>query len=358
MKRILYIIGLPLLLLVGYLMLAPVPIELGAWKPLPAPAMEGDFAVNTLLATADRLAEADGTAPEDLVLDAAGRIYSGFLDGRVVRWEPDGTGMKVIADTKGRPLGMRFDAQGQLIVADAVRGLLSISTETGEIAVLSTEHGGRPFRFADDLDIGADGTIYFSDASDKFGHEVYMLDLLEHRPNGRVLAYDPQMRETRLLIDQLYFANGVAIDPNQEFLLVCETGKYRVLRYWLKGPKAGQTEKFLDNLPGFPDNVSSGSDGIFWVAIPSLRDATLDATLPLPFLRKMIVRLPAFLRPKPTRHSFVLGVDSSGKVRYNLQDPGGRYAPITSVQEHGGKLYFGSIIENGFGRIARPDGAS
>jgi sugar lactone lactonase YvrE len=358
MKTILYIVLLLILTAGAYLLFAPVPIDPVAWTPPPAPQLEGDFAVNTLLAATERVAEADGTAPEDLVLDAAGRIYSGFLGGRVVRWEPDGTGMKEICNTGGRPLGMRFDAQGQLIVADAVKGLLSINTETGVITVLATGHGGRPFLFTDDLDIGADGTIYFSDASDKFGFQHYILDLLEHRPNGRVLSYSPQSKQTKLLIDQLHFANGVAIDPGQEFLLVCETGKHRVLRYWLMGEKAGQTEKFLDNLPGFPDNVSSGSEGIFWVAIPSLRDATLDATLPLPFLRKMIVRLPEFLRPAPTRHSFVLGVDKDAKVVFNLQDPGGRYAPITSVQEHGGKLYFGSIIEHGFGRIARPSGAS
>ena len=88
--------------------------------------------------------------------------------------------------------------------------------------------------------------------------------------------------------------------------------------------------------------------------MPGLRDATLEATLPVPFLRKVIARLPEALRPKPTRHSFVLGIDADGKVRYNLQDPAGRYAPITSVEEHGGTLYLGSIIEPCLGRIARP----
>jgi sugar lactone lactonase YvrE len=355
MKRILYMTPLLLVLaLAGYLLLAPVPINPGKWTPPPSPGLTGDFATNTLLAAADRVAEGDGPAPEDLVLDAAGRIYSGFEDGRVVRWEADGTGMKEICNTGGRPLGMRFDATGQLVVADAVKGLLSIDPESGAVTVLSTEQGGRPFLFTDDLTIAPDGVIYFSDASDRFGFKEYILDLMEHQPNGRVLSYDPRTKETKLLIDQLYFANGVTLSPGNDFLLVCETGKYRVLKYWLTGEKAGQTERLLDNLPGFPDNVSTGTDGVFWVAIPSLRDATLEATLPVPFLRKVIARLPEALHPKPVRHSFVLGIDADGKVRHNLQDPAGRYAPITSVEEHGGTLYLGSIVEPCFGRIARP----
>jgi len=354
MKTILYTATALLLATLLYLVAYPVRIVPTAWTPPPVPPLEGDFTVNTALAATERLGEADGHAPEDLVLDAAGRIYSGFSDGRVVRWEPDGSGIKEIVNTGGRPLGMRFDASGQLIIADAVKGLLSLDTETAAITVLTTGHGDRPFRFTDDLDIGKDGIIYFSDASDKFGHPDYMLDLLEHRPNGRVLSYNPRTKETRLLVDQLYFANGVALDPEQRFLLICETGKYRVLRYWLQGEKAGQTEKFIDNLPAFPDNISSGTNGIFWVALPSLRDPAMEATLPYPFLRKIIVRLPAFLHPQPTRYSFVIGVNGDAKVVHNLQDPAGRYAPITSAQEHGGKLYFGSIIEYGFGRTLRP----
>ena len=68
-----------------------------------------------------------------------------------------------------------------------------------------------PFRFTDNLDLARDGTVYFSDASSRYGQADYMLDLLEARPHGRLLRYDPASRRTTVLLRDLYFANGVAL---------------------------------------------------------------------------------------------------------------------------------------------------
>lgn len=338
----------------AYLLLAPVDIDPAVWNPPPAPALEGEYAINEQLAALERFGEDVGPKPEDVAIDSMGRIYGGYEDGRIVRFEPGLEQHHLFADTGGRPLGLAFDRFGNLIVADAVKGLLNIQPDA-TITVYSEEHGGRPFLFTDDVDIAKDGKIYFSDASDRFGFRNYVHDLMEHRPNGRLLVYDYVLKQTNLLVDNLYFANGVAVSHEQDFILVNETGKYRTLRYWLTGDKAGQTETFLDNLPGFPDGVSAGSNGIFWIAIASPRDPQLDAMLPSPFLRKVVMRLPSFLRPAPQRHSFVLGVDRDGTIVHNLQDPAGAYAPITSVEEHDGMLYFGSIIEDAFARIPVPE---
>ncbi|MFM1919670.1 MAG: hypothetical protein RLZZ303_1304 [Candidatus Hydrogenedentota bacterium] len=356
MKKILYTTLIGLLALAAYLLFWPVPIDPASWTPPASTGLTGEFAVNTLLAATERLAEGSGPAPEDVAIDAAGRLYVGFENGQVARIAPDGSGMEPLAHTGGRPLGLHFDKQGHLVIADTKKGLLSLDPENGTLLALSSAYRDVPFGFTDDVDIDDNGVMYFSDASYKFDHTAYTLDLLEHRPNGALYSYDPRDKTTRLLVDELYFANGVAVDHRQEFVLVVETGKYRILRHWIRGEKAGQTEKFIDNLPGFPDGVSAGSGGVFWVAIATPRDATLDALLPHPFIRKVIARLPRILQPAPKRHSFVLGLDRDGKVVHNLQDPAGRYAPITSVQEHGGFLYFGSIIEHAIGRFPRPAG--
>ena len=285
-------------------------------------------------------------------MDSQGRVVIGLLDGRLLRrkgkkdWE-------LIANTGGRPLGLHFAPSGALIVADADKGLLSVDAQ-GKITVLSTEHGGTRFAFTDDLDIAKDGTIYFSDASHRFGVHEYKLDLFEHRPSGRLLSYTASTATTRLLMDGLYFANGVAISPDQRFLLVVETAKYRVLRYWLAGPKAGKHEVFIDNLPGFPDGISAGKK-LFWLAIASPRTALLDRSMPSPWMRKVMTRLPDALRPAPQRHGFVLGLDENGRVVHNLQDPSpGSFSPITSVQEVGEKLYLGSLSAPEFARYPRP----
>jgi sugar lactone lactonase YvrE len=334
-----------------YLLLAPVPITPVAWTPPAAPMLTGQYEQNTRLSPVERLSLGEGHAPEDVALDPQGRIYAGLNDGRIVQLQPDGTQPRVFANTQGRPLGLIFDRQGNLIVADAIKGLLSIDPR-GEIRVLATEADGVKFGCLNDLDVGADGTIYFTEASSKYPMSQFTLDLLEHQPNGRLLALSPQTQRARTLLRGLYFANGVAVSPDQSFVLVAETGEYRIRRFWLKEPKQGMADVFVDNLPGFPDGLSSNGSNRFWVALVTPRQAVFDKMLPYPFVRKVVYRLPKFLQPAPKRYSFVLGFDPQGRVVENLQNGSSDcYAQIANVVEHNGKLYFGSIGEDTVGRF-------
>ena len=348
--RILFGVLVVISALVAYLLAWPVPINPAAWTPPTAPELTGIYAQNSELARIERL-RVDGFAPEDVAIDSQDRIYCGTDDGRIFRFQADGTHPEVFAQTKGRPLGLAFDQNGNLIVADAMIGLMSIAPD-GKGTVLSTEADGVPFRCTNDLDVAADGTIYFTDASYKFPLTQLKADVLEHQPNGRLLAYDPRTKQTRTLLRDLYFANGVAISPDQSFLLVNETWIYTVRRYWLKGPKQGQSDIFIDNLPGFPDGISSNGRDTFWLALVNRRDSALDALMPHPFLRKIVMRLPNFLQPSIKRYAFVLGLDTNGRVVRNLQDPSPNcFAQIANVVEHKGTLYFGSIGESAIGRM-------
>ena len=347
--------GLVILLLIvvalAYLLLAPVPIAPAAWTPPAAPALTGQYAQNSKLSSVQKLSLGDGHKPEDVALDAEGKIYAGFEDGRIMVLLPDGTHPRVFADTHGRPLGLIFDRDGNLIVADAIKGLLSVN-KAGEVKVLAEEADGTRFSCLNDLDIGSDGTIYFTEASNKFPMSQFTNDLLEHQPNGRLLALDPQSRRPRTLLRNIHFANGVAVSPDQTFVLVAETGEYRIRRVWVKEPKMGQNDIFIENLPGFPDGISSNRRDRFWLALVTPRQALFDRMLPYPSMRKMVARLPKFMQPAPKRYSFVLGLDPQGRVVENLQNGSSDcYAEIANVVEHNGALYFGSIGEDTIGRF-------
>ena len=337
-----------------YLLLWPVGAEPAVWTSQPAPAMKGKFEPNEYLADTEILGLNDGIGPEDIAVDEAGNMYAGYEDGRIVLYDVYGKNQGVFVNTNGRPLGLDFDANNNLIIADANKGLLS-ADPNGNLKSLTTEVHGIPFAFTDDVDIGPDGIIYFTDASSKYNIDNYRLDLMEHRPWGRLLSYSPKSGITGSLLGGLYFANGVAVSPDGNYVLVNETSNYQVRKYWLKGQQAGQSEIIINNLPGFPDGISSNGKGIYWIAIPALRKSIVDYCADKPFLRKIILRLPEWLQPSPDRHGFILGIDGNGKVIHNLQYPSpDSFSPITSVEEKGGILYLGSLTYPGFARISAP----
>ena len=345
--------GLIVILGAAYLAFGPVSIDPVAWTPPPAPKMSGPYAPNNDLVRVQRLANGFGRGPEDIAVAADGTIITGYEDGRIVRFDKDGRNPKVVADTKGRPLGIAIAPDGSLYVGDAVRGLLKV-TRSGKIDVLATETDGVKFRFTNEVAIAADGTVYFTDSSGRWGFGKAIEDIFEHRPTGRLMAYDPIAKRVRVLMRKLQYANGITLAPDGSYLLVVETGWYRVHRYWLSGAKKGKSEIFIENLPGFPDNITSDGKGTYWLALFTVRNPAADGLADKPFLRKVVWRLPRFLQPAPKRYGFVVALDAGGKVVRTLQDPKGGFFPITSVVPAGEFLYLGSLEERAIGRIKLP----
>lgn len=336
-------------------LLGPAGFDPAVWVPPPAPEPVGVLAVNHALAAVEVIA-GDCPGPESVAVADDGSLYAGLADGRIVQVAADGSTVRAVA-TAGRPLGMQFAPDGRLLVADARRGLIAVDPSTGELTTLADHVDGAPINFADDLAVASDGTVYLSDASTKYPIGQDLTDLVEHQPNGRLLAHDLGTGTTTVLLDGLHFANGVTLSPDQDYLLVAESGMYQVLRLWLQGPRAGQSEVFADNLPGSPDNITTSPDGIYWVALPGgpqARAAT-DPLMPHPLLRRALMRAPRSLRERIPKVGYVLALDRNGQILLTLQDPtGSRYPFITSVLEHEGTLYLGSSDTHGIGVLPAP----
>lgn len=327
------------------------PIAPVVWNAPPNPGLTGVFAVNKRLAMVDTIPMPE-LGPEDVACDADGWLYSGLEDGRVVRFDRDGE-LGLFAETNGRPLGMVFDHEGALIVADAYQGLLKIH-ESGRVETLVDQYRGQRLQFVDDLDIAANGTIYFSDASMRFEYHNNLLDFYEGSMTGRLFAYSPQTQSVQLLLDGLFFANGVALGPDDAYVLVNETGLGRVQRFWLKGPNTGTSDIFVEHLPGTPDNINFDGKNTFWIAMPSLR-AGVDAVADLPWLRQWVSVLPTMLQEAAaTPVSFVLGVGLDGSVVANLQDPALGYNYITSATPCREDLWLGSLHMMSAGHLPLP----
>lgn len=327
-----------------YLLFYPVPIRPISWK---APIFIPSQWTNTIaFQNTVRWETPDGIGPEDVDADASEKIYAGLKDGRIIRWSTAQTAPKTVANTGGRPLGLHWDHSDRLLIADAYKGLLRMSPD-GQIETLATRCGNRKLNFTEDLEILNSGVIYFSEASSRFDLHQWKRDLLEGAPNGRLCRWQEGDTIATEVLSNLYFANGVAIDPEEQFVLINETGRFRVLRYWLQGAKKGELEILVDNLPGFVDGISRGDNGIFWIAIPSPRNLFLDSLSSYPWARKIIDRLPPALKPAPEKTARVIGINKEGQVIYNIWDPIGEKASVvTSVQERNGYLYLGSYTDN------------
>ncbi|MDB2439314.1 SMP-30/gluconolactonase/LRE family protein [Hellea sp.] len=357
MKKLFLIILAAIVLIGVYLAAWPVSVDPVSWNAPENKGFVGDFAPNTDLANLEYLPMGESHGPEDVVMHE-GKLYVSSQEGKIIEIDPAAKTHREYADTKGSALGMEMDAQGNLIIADAFRGLLAVSPQ-GQVSVLTDEVDGTPILYADDLDIAADGVIYFSDASTKFGAKASgdtlgasVLEISEHRGTGRLLAYNPATKRTRVVKDGYVFSNGVAMTSDGD-ILVNETGTYQMHRV----SPDGRSRVIMDNLPGFPDNVNRGpklADGTetFLLGIVSQRSKWLDDNSENVGARKMAMRLPAFMRPQAVNYGLIVQIDGEGNVLKTWQDPSGSYPSATgAIIAEDGYMYVSSLTAPELGRL-------
>jgi len=356
----------------AYLLVWPIPIEARAWAVQPDAGYTGAHAVNTGLAHLQSLDLGGEEGPEHVQVGPDGRLYAAVASGKVLVLNPDGGKPEEFADTRGRVLGFDFDAAGNMIAADALRGLLRIDPK-GQVAVLVDQMGGAPILYADAVVVsraaGAPERFYVSDASQRFGakdwggtFEASVLDILEQAATGRVLVHDAASGQTEEVVRGLSFANGVTLSADEQTLFVAETGRNRI---WAvpasardldlsKGPEGG-AKVLIDNLPGYPDNLMRGFNGRIWVGLTKPRSAVVDRMAAMPLLREMTLRLPRALWPIPKAYGHVFAFAEDGQVVVDWQDPTGAYPETTAVTETQDRLYVQSLHARTLGWLPRPE---
>jgi sugar lactone lactonase YvrE len=109
---------------------------------------------------------------------------------------------------------------------------------------------------------------------------------------------------------------------------------------WLGGARAGRSEVFADQLWGYPDNLSLGSDGLIWVAMPGPRVAMLEAIQRTPaVIRSLARRVPERWQPVPDPAVGVAALDDSGRTVHLLTGTVDGLPMLTGVRESGGTLW-------------------
>lgn len=352
------ILGFLILLGLAYLLFWPVPVAPVAYEPAESPGLTGPFEVNRALDAAEFVPlPDDALGPEDLAVMPDGSILTTDQDGALYRI--DGPQPVKIDQLDGRPLGLASGPDGALYIADSYRGVMRWAGP-GTLMPVIEEIGDAPVIYANQVAVAQDGTIYFSNSSDRFDPETMggtkptsVLTIWEQSDTGYVGRRTPDGAVEKVA-EGFVYTNGLALSPDEDFLLIAETGRARIHRLWLTGERAGEQEVFLDNLPGYPDNIDAQGDGTYWVAFASPR-VPAEALMPYPFLRKVLWRLGPLVRPAPIEHGIVVQFDGEGKILRVLQDPDGRLGITTGAKVVGDTFYVMTLESPGFARMPAAD---
>jgi ribose transport system permease protein len=339
-----------------------VPTYLKIPKPQdPRPGSGTVFAFNSKLEDTESIGVDQVDGPEDVILDREDRLYGCDRRGLIIRFSgADYSEREVFANVGGRPLGMAFDKEMNLIVCVAGMGLYGVRPD-GEVFKMTDEtnrnwtrvRDDSRIRMADDCDIAADGKVYFSELTNRYEMDDWPIDAQEGRPNGRLICYDPVRGKTRTVVKDLVSPNGVCIAHDGRSVLIALTWLSKVLRYWIEGPKKGKVETVINTLPIYPDNINRASDGNYWLASVGLRTPAYDLAMEMTRFRiRMVKFVPRdeWLYPN-VNWGCVLKFNEKGEVLEALWDPKGIFVHVTSMREHKGSLYLGGLHANRIGRI-------
>ncbi|MBA0045649.1 SMP-30/gluconolactonase/LRE family protein [Mycobacterium sp. NPDC050853] len=296
-----------------------------------------------------------GHGPEDVVADAAGNIWTGVVDGKILRISPDGAEVTHIATTEHPPLGMHIARDGRVLICSRDK-LLALDPASGDIEPLVTKVDGPPLIFCSNVTESADGTIYFSESTARFPFEEYRAAAIEGRGTGRVFRRDTDGTVTTIA-DGLYFTNGVTLTADESRLVFAETIGRRLSTIALAGARQGEISRLAEELPCMPDNISTGADGRIWVAMAGPRNAALERLVPqAPIVRKLIWKLPESIQPTIAADAWVVAFHpETGAALANIRGRDTRLQTTTGVVESGGRLWIGCIGSSAVGHISLAD---
>jgi sugar lactone lactonase YvrE len=349
-----------LVALAALFLAAPSPIDSRAFTPGP---LDPPFEPNRVLADGCvRISEGEIVHADKLLVDDAGRVFAGDEAGRIHVLTPGAAGdyeRSVFAEPGGHPFELEIDSAGNLVGADHEGSHFSVSPD-GRVTRFPTlvGHGHGTAGVA----VGRDGTLYYGAHPEGLlaGDRTGFMEMLAAHQASELRAFDPATGQERTLVSGLFRPVGVELSANEDFVVVAEFFAYRVTRHWLTGPKAGTTDRLLENLPGFVDGVGSDGRGTFYVSMPAYAPPFLARLHARPFWKDQLAKvLPTLLglgaRPQ-VGAGIVLAVDETGTILRTYQDPGGEVVPtITTAEIHEGHLYVGSITSDWIARCPLPD---
>ena len=169
------------------------------------------------------LTEGVAVAPDGMVYfsditfsHASGVKNGAFHAGHIWKYDPKSKRTAIFRSPSGMSNGIKFDAQGNMLVAQGAdfggRSVIRTDMKTGMSYVIAGLYEGRPLNSPNDITIDEKGRIYFSDPR-YLGHEPI------DQPVAGVYRIDLDGTISRIITDAGK-ANGVCVSPDQKTLYV------------------------------------------------------------------------------------------------------------------------------------------
>lgn len=155
------------------------------------------------------------------------------------------------------------------------------------------------------------------------------------------MKYDPRTKEVSVLLNGLAFPNGVALSKDNSYLVLAESGKFRILRFWLRGSNTeSHSSEVFAQLRRSPDNIKRTRKGEFWVGLNSGREIINNLGRHIINLQNENLSIRLIKDPVATKF------DKDGKVVDVLDGNGGNaFDSVSEVEEFNGRLWIGSAVK-------------
>ena len=203
---------------------------------------------------------------EGPVWDQAGFLYvSDEITNKIYRLHSNGKQEEVIA--LGDPDGNTFDRQHRLIdCASVLRAIIEVTAD-GKYKILADHYDGKKFNSPNDVIVGPDGALYFTDPT---------LDLVAGERQGTLFqgVYRLDAKGNVLLLTKdLTQPNGLAFSPDGKHFYVDDSEKRNIRVYDVAPDGTVRNGRIFGEEPGgkgdgVPDGIKVDKNGNLYVTGP------------------------------------------------------------------------------------------
>lgn len=195
-------------------------------------------------------------------------VFSDIAGDAIWRWDPS-SGFSPYRQPSQMANGSTYDLHGRLVTCEHARSRV-VREDHGELEVLADRYQGRELNSPNDVVVGADGSIYFTDPTygrkEFFGvprlPELAFQGLYRLRPSG----------ELELLADDFEQPNGLCFSSRADVLFVNDTERMHIRAFQVDGDgsvRGGEVwTKVSGEGPGGPDGMKIDAEGHLYCTGP------------------------------------------------------------------------------------------